>query len=145
MADVGRAEVVLGRGLDWILKGIAVPAETHFFVYQNRALAIHDVPGSYEHETLRWRRGRALLELGRYDAAGVDLERACAALDTHPSQGPREVLGCLAALALLVHRDDPDQAERLLHMITERRGGWILPHYADRDIVTVGAALTCST
>lgn len=35
------AGLALARGLDWILKGIQVPADLHFFVYQHRALAIH--------------------------------------------------------------------------------------------------------
>jgi putative ABC transport system permease protein len=33
--------VALARGLDWILHGIQVPADVHFFVYQHRALLTH--------------------------------------------------------------------------------------------------------
>jgi putative ABC transport system permease protein len=33
--------LLLAQGLDWILKGIQVPADLHFFVYQHRALGIH--------------------------------------------------------------------------------------------------------
>ena len=35
------AGLLLARGLDWILRGIGVPADAHFFVYQHQALAVH--------------------------------------------------------------------------------------------------------
>lgn len=35
------AGLLLAQGLDWILKGIQVPNDIHFFVYQHRALAMH--------------------------------------------------------------------------------------------------------
>jgi predicted ATPase/class 3 adenylate cyclase/tetratricopeptide (TPR) repeat protein len=108
----------------------------------DRALALHGDPASYASETLRWRRGRALLELGRAEAARSDLDAARALLEAEPSQGPRELLGCLAAHALLVHRNDRDHARRLLQLIAEGRGGWVLPHYADHDIAIVKASLT---
>lgn len=56
-------------------------------------------------------------------------------------RGPQELLGCLAAQALLVHTEEPAQATALLARIAERRREWALPHLSDRDVATVEGTL----
>ena len=107
----------------------------------NRALAVSDELGSPVGEELRWRRGRALLELARLEEARVDLDAARQVLEAKPVGRPIELLGCLSAYALLVHRDNPQQAAEVLAVIAQRRGSWILPHLADRDVATVAGRL----
>jgi hypothetical protein len=103
----------------------------------DRALSLGTDLTDCEIGVLIWRRGRALLELGRLDAARDDLTTAHRLLESDELQGPLEHLGCLAAQALLIHRDDPARASTLLATIAARRRDWVLPHFADRDMATV--------
>jgi hypothetical protein len=93
---------------------------------------------------LTWRRGRALLELGDRDAAHHDLATARRLLESDELQGPLELLGCLAAQALLIHRDDPATAAALLVTIAAQRRNWVLPHFTDRDLATVQILLSAN-
>ena len=155
--DLTRARGVIAPVFEWFVTNGTFPTTmaglvlsdleraaddpTAAIVAVDRALGVGIELAPHETGLLTWRRGRAMLELGRLDAARDDLATARRLLQSDEVQGPLELLGCLAAEALRVLEDNPAEAAALLATIAQRRGGWTLPHFADRDVARIRAAL----
>lgn len=98
-------------------------------------------PATVLDAALVWRRAFCQWELGDRAAAQIGLREALLVLERDEFRGPLELLGCLAATALVVEGDQPELAAELLGEVGARRGSWLLPFGLDDDLAMRGGRL----
>ncbi|HVE99327.1 MAG TPA: hypothetical protein VNA12_09120 [Mycobacteriales bacterium] len=89
---------------------------------------------------LLWRRALCRHDAGRADEAATDIVTARQVLQDEELY-VLELLGCLAAEAIIVESEDPARAARLLGCVEANLGGWALPFGLPDDVAPVTARL----
>lgn len=107
----------------------------------NRALRAVAGPPNPHTAQLLWRRGLGHHDLGRLEEAAADIAVAREVLADEELY-LLELLGCLAAEAVVVAKADPATSARLLGCVQAHRGAWVLPFDLDNDAAPLAERLS---
>lgn len=107
----------------------------------DQALGAVSGPPGPQSSQLLWRRALAHHDLGRAERAAADIAVAREVLADEELY-LLELLGCLAAEAVVVAQSDPAKAARLLGCVQASRGGWVLPFDLDEDAAALAERLS---